>query len=413
MSSPYPDNTNWPPSWRKSTLRGKFVGTDGVVQVGTLTFTQSPAAVTVPADDVIVPARPLTAQLDSTGAFTLVVPASDDPSITPNGWTYIVVENWDGGRTYPVEAPLGQIVDLNDVAPIGEFAGVVVATGAPGQGLRWRATWAIDSTYEPLDTVKDGGVVYICIEESTGDDPSTDTTHWAPIGGGGGGGGGGSGNPLDSMTLTDVSGAPFDTEILSDIAPWTLPDPWVAILDGTLQIASEVAVIDTATTGDFNASLFPAGIIAGMCADTGETTQVVKFGAFGLGAASAASGSMPYMFFGLTDPTSTTPALGVLACNYAETDSGHGTITVAFLATVASDGSFVSGGDVSGVPPIAVSGFISIAWVGNHIYFIDGSGAVTYALAAPTLSTGGTWFGMAVSGVVGIQSVSRLQGAAA
>jgi hypothetical protein len=81
---------------------------------------RAPSLVTFGAYDVIL-GGPVTAPLDSTGAFAVVLPATDAPGMNPDDWSYQVAEQLAGvpvNRVYqvllPAEAPE---VDLADIAP--------------------------------------------------------------------------------------------------------------------------------------------------------------------------------------------------------------------------------------------------------------------------------------------------------
>ncbi|WP_218924346.1 collagen-like protein [Streptomyces sp. f51] len=81
---------------------------------------RAPTLVTFGAHDVIL-GGPVSAPLDSTGAFEVVLPATDAPGMNPSGWSYQVAEQLTGvpaNRIYqillPSETPE---VDLADIAP--------------------------------------------------------------------------------------------------------------------------------------------------------------------------------------------------------------------------------------------------------------------------------------------------------
>lgn len=99
-----------------------YVYLDGTPAAGTVKFTGKNIAVSDVYNKVILP-NTLTATLDVNGAFTVNIPATDDPDILPNGWTYKVEELFDagGGRTMEIEVPLASLptgVDLSEVAPL-------------------------------------------------------------------------------------------------------------------------------------------------------------------------------------------------------------------------------------------------------------------------------------------------------
>lgn len=108
-------------------IRGKYVYLDGTPASGQIKFTGKIAAVSDATDTIILPST-IIAVLDSQGSFTVNVPATNDPDILPNGWTYTVQETFaaGGGRTYDIDVPLSSKalgIDLSEVAPVGSSAG--------------------------------------------------------------------------------------------------------------------------------------------------------------------------------------------------------------------------------------------------------------------------------------------------
>lgn len=101
------------------TVTGRFLTPDGRALSGQIVF-RAPALITFPDHDVIV-GGPVTAPLDSQGAFAVTLPATDAPGMSPSGWSYSVAEQFQGvaqNRVYhillPAEAPS---VDIADIAP--------------------------------------------------------------------------------------------------------------------------------------------------------------------------------------------------------------------------------------------------------------------------------------------------------
>ncbi|MEW2297308.1 hypothetical protein ABZ719_32180 [Streptomyces sp. NPDC006743] len=100
-------------------LTGRFLTPDGRPLTGQVVV-RAPSLVTFGEFDVIL-GGPVTAPLDSTGAFEVVLPATDAPGMIPDDWSYQVAEQLAGvatNRVYsillPAEAPE---VDLADIAP--------------------------------------------------------------------------------------------------------------------------------------------------------------------------------------------------------------------------------------------------------------------------------------------------------
>lgn len=90
------------PSWNKVPLTGKYADAKGNPLTGTIRFTPSVRVADVTDRVMVVPAT-FEAVLDAEGAFSIELPATDDPDIVPSGFTYTVVEEITGGETYSIE----------------------------------------------------------------------------------------------------------------------------------------------------------------------------------------------------------------------------------------------------------------------------------------------------------------------
>ncbi len=103
---------------------GRYIDFTGAPMQGTVTFTPSQRYVTNPGADVLIFSAPLVATLDETGAFSIDIPATDDPDVTPQGFTWTVTEafNRKGGRVpFAIAVPEGTPepgIDLVTVAPV-------------------------------------------------------------------------------------------------------------------------------------------------------------------------------------------------------------------------------------------------------------------------------------------------------
>ena len=55
----------------------------------------------------------------SSGAFSVILPATNDPDIVPTTFTYTVEESFPGGRTYTISVPYDTVgsLDLADISP--------------------------------------------------------------------------------------------------------------------------------------------------------------------------------------------------------------------------------------------------------------------------------------------------------
>lgn len=130
--NPYPDAPQWPTDFGGCRVRGQYVTTNGQpLAGGRITFTPVIRAVTStgPAAVIGVPRR---VDLDSTGSFDVIIPASDDPDITPTGWTYKVEYAFPGISNLPpfyIEAPLNGDVSLPHAQPDNLSSGTTTPRG--------------------------------------------------------------------------------------------------------------------------------------------------------------------------------------------------------------------------------------------------------------------------------------------
>lgn len=112
---PLPGNTS------TVTVAGTFLNPDGDPATGTITFTPS-TWLTNSVDNITIPAATVTKTLGTAGNFTAVLPVTDDPDLSPNGWRYEVAEVVDDvTRRYdvliPAAAATAGTVWLADLAP--------------------------------------------------------------------------------------------------------------------------------------------------------------------------------------------------------------------------------------------------------------------------------------------------------
>lgn len=121
---------------------------------GSITFTPPP--VLVDPGSSVVYSHPVSANLDSTGSFSVSLVCTDNAPLVPVGWAYTVTERISGAatRTYQVFLPhtLGSSVDFSTVTPIPTVTGVpaIIPSGvvAPGYGgLAYSQTWTGNNTF--------------------------------------------------------------------------------------------------------------------------------------------------------------------------------------------------------------------------------------------------------------------------
>jgi hypothetical protein len=116
-------------------LSGRYIRPDGTPLQGTITF-EPPASLVIASADIISVGN-ATAELDSSGFFTVTLIATDAPGAQPADWTYTVVERLRHarGRTFHIALPAATpVVNLADIAPTAPSEGdYVLITGPAGQ----------------------------------------------------------------------------------------------------------------------------------------------------------------------------------------------------------------------------------------------------------------------------------------
>lgn len=127
-----PPNSGLPTDWKTSRLAGKVVTLQGTPVVGTLTLTPLPDVLLSTVTNTIMVAESRVIPLDAEGGFDVLVLATNDPSITPKGWTYHVEEGWPPFREYDIEAPFGVVQNLGNVAATDASEGVGEVKGGGG-----------------------------------------------------------------------------------------------------------------------------------------------------------------------------------------------------------------------------------------------------------------------------------------
>ena len=147
------------------TVAGTYVDFAGDPRVGTVTFTP-PAWLQAVASNMTVVPSSIVATLDADGSFSVSVPASDDPDLTPT-FTYTVVESFKGdqARSYSIDVPYDTagVLYLPDVSPVASDSGTylgktVFDVRAYGAVSGQDATVAIDAAAAAASPSK--GLVY-------------------------------------------------------------------------------------------------------------------------------------------------------------------------------------------------------------------------------------------------------------
>lgn len=108
-------------------VRGRYTYLTGGPVNGQVKFAGKSIAVSASTKTVIIPAE-ISAILGTDGEFSVWLPATDDPDIAPNGWTYTVKEAFPGGRIFEIDVPLSAKVNGIDLATVAPTSG---ASGFP------------------------------------------------------------------------------------------------------------------------------------------------------------------------------------------------------------------------------------------------------------------------------------------
>lgn len=125
------------------TVTGFLRNFDGTISTGGITFTPDPALPWLqdPASKIVLIPRVISRNLDSNGAFSVVLPATNDPDIFPSAFTYAVDLNIGGtsfgnGATYHFNIALpynlaGTTIDLSQLTvtiPLPNVSGYALET---------------------------------------------------------------------------------------------------------------------------------------------------------------------------------------------------------------------------------------------------------------------------------------------
>ncbi len=116
--------------WNLVNITGQYLGSDGVAMIGHVIFQVDPVRLLDSAALQTIISRPLYVQLDGLGKFSVELPATDDPDITPDDFTYKVIEKFDYAdeQTYHIEVPLayaGMGLDISMAAHITPNTGII------------------------------------------------------------------------------------------------------------------------------------------------------------------------------------------------------------------------------------------------------------------------------------------------
>lgn len=128
------------PNLSTVTVGGQYVDVSGAPIAGQVKFTPRAILTDPVANQIIIP-KTVTVDLDANGAFTVVLPVTDDTDVTPTGFTYRVEEAFTGGRVYDITLPSSPSTqNLADVVP------------AVPQGSTEATTYVLLSTFGTLES---------------------------------------------------------------------------------------------------------------------------------------------------------------------------------------------------------------------------------------------------------------------
>lgn len=105
------------PSLTTVNVTGSYVDYEGNPIEGQIRFTLNEVLRNGTDDQMVAPSSVVVAL--SSGAFSVALPATNDPDIVPNPFTYTVEESFPGGRTYTISLPYdgAGTLDLADISP--------------------------------------------------------------------------------------------------------------------------------------------------------------------------------------------------------------------------------------------------------------------------------------------------------
>lgn len=137
------------PSTNTVTVTGTYIDFEGNPIAGQIRFTLTQVLRNGTDDQMVAPSSVVVAL--SSGSFSATLPATNDPDIIPNPFTYTVEESFPGGRTYSIELPYDSpgSLDLADISPDPTLSTEYVQ-------LVDQTTWAtLSANIDTLDTAID------------------------------------------------------------------------------------------------------------------------------------------------------------------------------------------------------------------------------------------------------------------
>jgi len=105
------------PSLTTVQITGNYVDFEGKAMQGQVRFTLGDVLRNGTDDQMVAPSSVVVAL--SAGAFSVTLPATNDPDVVPVNFVYTVEESFPGGRTYTISVPYDTVgsLDLADLSP--------------------------------------------------------------------------------------------------------------------------------------------------------------------------------------------------------------------------------------------------------------------------------------------------------
>lgn len=135
------------------TVTGKYIDASGAAVRGSVTFTLDTPLLDAGASTYIIETA-YTVVLDSQGAFSVALPATNDVDVTPTGWTWTLTPNFDGADPLTFALPTNlTTVDITTLSPAlpnpsTTYSYVLVsAVGAPSGVTPLNSSGKIAATY--------------------------------------------------------------------------------------------------------------------------------------------------------------------------------------------------------------------------------------------------------------------------
>jgi len=98
-------------------ITGSYVDYEGTAIAGQIRFSSAEVLRNGTDDQMVAPSTVVVPLVS--GAFSVTLPATNDPDVIPNPFTYSVEESFPGGRTYTISIPYDTVgsLDLADISP--------------------------------------------------------------------------------------------------------------------------------------------------------------------------------------------------------------------------------------------------------------------------------------------------------